>query len=174
MSAPAVNSDLSLVLIALMKGITSREDDPALWQSLLDLQARVREYVAVAGKHTLQPRRAPVPECEESQARRRRQRSAVVLVLLPLALLGTASAEPRWCVRDGSAPFLKVYTRCDPSHSLLFFSYRQLKSCWQPSWHIKQQNLLKSRKSVVWRAGRIYTEAVPAESSLAPFRGEGP
>ena len=49
MSAPAVNSDLSLVLIALMKGITSREDDPALWQSLLDLQARVREYVAVLG-----------------------------------------------------------------------------------------------------------------------------
>src|SRR5712691_755331 len=49
MSAPAVSSDLSLVLIALMKGITSREDDPALWQSLLDLQARVREYVAVLG-----------------------------------------------------------------------------------------------------------------------------
>src|SRR5258707_9577609 len=49
MSAPAVNSDFSLVLIALMKGITSREDDPALWQGLLDLQARVREYVAVLG-----------------------------------------------------------------------------------------------------------------------------
>jgi len=49
MSAPAKTSDLSQVLIALMKGITSREDDPALWQGLLDLQARVREYVAVLG-----------------------------------------------------------------------------------------------------------------------------
>src|SRR5258707_9642996 len=49
MSAPAVNSDLSLVLIALMRGFNSREDDPALWQSLLDLQARVREYAAVLG-----------------------------------------------------------------------------------------------------------------------------
>src|SRR5437588_1964403 len=49
MSAPTINSDLSLVLIALMKGITSREDDPALWQGLLELQARVREYVVVLG-----------------------------------------------------------------------------------------------------------------------------
>ena len=40
---------LSVVLIALMKGITTREDDPVLWQSLLDLQARAREYVAVLG-----------------------------------------------------------------------------------------------------------------------------
>lgn len=41
--------NLSLVLIALMKGITTREDDPVLWQALVDLQARVREYVAVTG-----------------------------------------------------------------------------------------------------------------------------
>ena len=42
-------SALSPVLIALMKGITTREDEPELWQSLLDLQARAREYVAVLG-----------------------------------------------------------------------------------------------------------------------------
>ncbi|HEY1496942.1 MAG TPA: DUF4194 domain-containing protein [Candidatus Solibacter sp.] len=42
-------STLSPVLIALMKGITTREDEPELWQSLLDLQARAREYVAVLG-----------------------------------------------------------------------------------------------------------------------------
>jgi hypothetical protein len=42
-------ANLSPVLIALMKGITSRDGDPALWQALLDLQARVREYVAVLG-----------------------------------------------------------------------------------------------------------------------------
>jgi hypothetical protein len=41
--------NLSPVLIALMKGITSRDDDPAVWQALLELQARVREYVAVLG-----------------------------------------------------------------------------------------------------------------------------
>jgi hypothetical protein len=41
--------NLSLVLVALMKGVTYRENDPALWQSLLNLQARVREYVAVLG-----------------------------------------------------------------------------------------------------------------------------
>jgi hypothetical protein len=41
--------NLSVVAIALMKGITTREDDPAVWQGLMDLQARVREYVAVLG-----------------------------------------------------------------------------------------------------------------------------
>ena len=41
--------NFSLVLIALMKGITTREDDPDLWHALLELQVRVREYVAVLG-----------------------------------------------------------------------------------------------------------------------------
>lgn len=49
MTTPPVSSNLSVVLIALIKGITSREDDPALWQALLDLQARAREYVAMLG-----------------------------------------------------------------------------------------------------------------------------
>jgi len=40
---------LSLVLIALMKGVTDREADPALWQALLGLQARVRDHVAILG-----------------------------------------------------------------------------------------------------------------------------
>jgi hypothetical protein len=39
----------STVLIALMKGIVSREDDAEIWQALVELQARVREYVAVLG-----------------------------------------------------------------------------------------------------------------------------
>jgi hypothetical protein len=41
--------NFSVVLIALMKGIVSREDDPGPWQALMELQARVREYVAVLG-----------------------------------------------------------------------------------------------------------------------------
>ena len=40
---------LSLLLIALMRGIVEREHDGALWQSLLDLQARVRDHAGVLG-----------------------------------------------------------------------------------------------------------------------------
>jgi hypothetical protein len=40
---------LSVVLVALMKGIADREADPALWQSLTGIEARVRDYVAVLG-----------------------------------------------------------------------------------------------------------------------------
>lgn len=44
-----VENQLSLMLITLMKGVTYRDDDPALWQSLLGLQARVYDHVAVLG-----------------------------------------------------------------------------------------------------------------------------
>jgi hypothetical protein len=40
---------LSVVLVSLMKGIADRENDPALWQSLMGVQARVRDYVACLG-----------------------------------------------------------------------------------------------------------------------------
>lgn len=43
MAAP---NAFSVVLIALMKGVMEREFNPMLWQSMLDLQARVRDYVA--------------------------------------------------------------------------------------------------------------------------------
>jgi hypothetical protein len=49
MSGTDVGGNLSPVLVALMRGVTYRENDPALWQTLLNLQARVREYVAVLG-----------------------------------------------------------------------------------------------------------------------------
>jgi Domain of unknown function (DUF4194) len=41
--------DFSAVLVSLMKGVTFVESDPPLWQALLGLQARVRDYVAVLG-----------------------------------------------------------------------------------------------------------------------------
>jgi len=41
--------DLSTLVIPLFKGVIYQETDPALWQSLLNLQARVRDYVAVLG-----------------------------------------------------------------------------------------------------------------------------
>jgi Domain of unknown function (DUF4194) len=40
---------LSSVLVSLMKGVTDRESDPALWQSMLDVEARVRDYVSIVG-----------------------------------------------------------------------------------------------------------------------------
>lgn len=39
--------DLSSLLIPLLKGVIYREADGALWSALLDLQARVRDYVTV-------------------------------------------------------------------------------------------------------------------------------
>jgi hypothetical protein len=49
MSIPDVAGNLSPVLVALMKGVTYRENDLSIWQTLLTLQTRVREYVAVLG-----------------------------------------------------------------------------------------------------------------------------
>jgi hypothetical protein len=40
---------LSVVVVSLMKGIAERENDPFLWQSLISIQARVRDYVACLG-----------------------------------------------------------------------------------------------------------------------------
>jgi hypothetical protein len=41
--------ELSVLLIALLKGVVHQEPQTALWQSLLRLQARVRDYVGVLG-----------------------------------------------------------------------------------------------------------------------------
>lgn len=49
----APDSALSLPLIALFKGVLYQEDDPALWQSLLELQSRVRDYLGVLGLQLL-------------------------------------------------------------------------------------------------------------------------
>lgn len=39
--------DLSALMIPLLKGVIYRDPDTALWSALLDLQARVRDYVTV-------------------------------------------------------------------------------------------------------------------------------
>lgn len=49
MTTESPDNRLSLVLIALMKGVLYREQGAGLWQPLLDLQVRVRDYVAVLG-----------------------------------------------------------------------------------------------------------------------------
>lgn len=43
----AANADLSTLAITLLKGVIYREGDERLWGALLDLQARVRDYVSV-------------------------------------------------------------------------------------------------------------------------------
>ena len=49
MASPDSTHSLSIALVSLMKGVTFAEADPVLWQSLLGLQPRVRDHVAVLG-----------------------------------------------------------------------------------------------------------------------------
>lgn len=44
-----VSHDLSALVIFLLKGVVYQEGDAGLWNALLTLQARVRDYVAVLG-----------------------------------------------------------------------------------------------------------------------------
>ena len=46
---PAATTDLSSVLIPLLKGVSYRADDAAHWSALLQLQGRVRDHAAVLG-----------------------------------------------------------------------------------------------------------------------------
>lgn len=45
LSSTTPTADLSVLLITLLKGVLYRDSDERLWGSLLDLQARVRDYV---------------------------------------------------------------------------------------------------------------------------------
>ncbi len=45
---PAAN-DLSILVVTLLKGVIYREADGNLWNGLLNLQSRIRDYVAVLG-----------------------------------------------------------------------------------------------------------------------------
>lgn len=46
---PAPADDLSVLVVTLLKGVIYREADGGLWNGLLHLQARLRDYVAVLG-----------------------------------------------------------------------------------------------------------------------------
>ncbi|HYG69843.1 MAG TPA: DUF4194 domain-containing protein [Anaeromyxobacteraceae bacterium] len=46
---PNSRDPLPAVLVALMKGVVDAQDDPAAWQDLLSVHARVRDYVALLG-----------------------------------------------------------------------------------------------------------------------------
>ena len=47
------NPQLAPLLIALFKGVVYQDQSPAAWQGLLDLQARVRDYIGVLGLELL-------------------------------------------------------------------------------------------------------------------------
>ena len=47
--APPPQADLSVLLVTLLKGVIYRDGDERLWGTLLNLQARVRDYVSVLG-----------------------------------------------------------------------------------------------------------------------------
>lgn len=47
--SPAGSPDLSVLVIGLLKGVIYQEGDASLWNALIQLQARVRDYVAVLG-----------------------------------------------------------------------------------------------------------------------------
>jgi hypothetical protein len=46
-NSAAAQPDLSTLVVPLLKGVLYREDDATQWAALLQLQARVRDYVAV-------------------------------------------------------------------------------------------------------------------------------
>lgn len=48
-ASPEIVSELSALVVPLLKGVIYQEDNPGLWSSLLNLQPRVRDYVAVLG-----------------------------------------------------------------------------------------------------------------------------
>lgn len=51
--SPDAHQELSIVVVPLLKGVIYQEDSPKLWNSLLTLQAGVRDYVAVLGLELL-------------------------------------------------------------------------------------------------------------------------
>ncbi len=88
------DNHFSLVLIALMKGVLYQEQDAALWQQLLELQARVRDHVALLGLELmldeaegyawLRTREAGDQETELPRLVNRRQLSYPVSLLIAL------------------------------------------------------------------------------------------
>ena len=99
--ATSLPNNLSQVLVALMKGVMDRENDLARWQSLLDLQTRVRDHVAILGLELILDeaegyaylRQRPVQEGEEELPRLVPRRQLGYQVSLLLALLRKKLAE---------------------------------------------------------------------------------
>lgn len=100
MAIPSSNT-LSLLLVILMKGVMDRDHDPTRWQSLLDLQTRIRDHVAILGLELILDeaegyaylRQRPIREGEEELPRLVPRRQLGYQVSLLLALLCKKLAE---------------------------------------------------------------------------------
>lgn len=92
---------LTPVVVKLLKGVLYRDDDPKLWQSLLTLQARARDYVAVLGLELLLDeaegyawlRTRPADETGDEPPRLMARRPLSFPVSLLIALLRRKLAE---------------------------------------------------------------------------------
>ena len=100
MAIPSSNT-LSLLLVILMKGVMDRDHDSTRWQSLLDLQTRIRDHVAILGLELILDeaegyaylRQRPIREGEEELPRLVPRRQLGYQVSLLLALLRKKLAE---------------------------------------------------------------------------------
>jgi hypothetical protein len=94
-------SAFSVVLINLLKGVAYQDEDPARWQTLLNLQARLREHVAALGLELLVDetegyaylRQRPPVEGEPELPRLVARRQLSYPISLLLALLRKKLAE---------------------------------------------------------------------------------
>jgi hypothetical protein len=96
-----VGQELPPVLVTLFKGVVYQDANPTLWQGLLALQARVRDYVAVLGLELMLDeaegyaylRQKPQTEQDETLPRLVQRRPLSYPVSLLLALLRKKLAE---------------------------------------------------------------------------------
>lgn len=100
------NVDLSALVVPLLKGVIYQEQDPRQWHGLLNLQARVRDYVAVLSLDLVLDEAEGYaflrskPDADEAEATPEKQRPRLVArrqlsfpVSLLLALLRKKLAE---------------------------------------------------------------------------------
>ena len=104
------SDDLSVVLIHLMRGIVERDSTPQVWQTLIERQSRVRDYVSAIGLELevdeaegyaflrQKPSREGEPELPRLVSRRQLSYPVSLLLALlrkRLAEHDAASSEPR-------------------------------------------------------------------------------
>lgn len=126
----------SVIVITLMKGVLERDRDARRWESLVNLQARIRDYVASLGLELILDesegfaylRQKPTAEGEEALPRlvARRQLGypvSLLLVLLrkKLAEFDAMSGESRLVLsRDVIVDMLRVFLQDTSNEARLF------------------------------------------------------
>ncbi|MFE8035223.1 DUF4194 domain-containing protein [Thiohalocapsa marina] len=125
--AEAKDDDLSTLAISLLKGVLYREGDERLWNALLRLQGRVRDYLSVLGLELMLDeaegyaflKSRPDDEAGEKRPRLVARRPLSFPVSLLLALLrkklvefDAAGADTRLVLtRDDIAELMRVFLR---------------------------------------------------------------